>query len=113
MAGSGIFRLGHEAWQRANVMAAASFLQEILVREPDNARVSALSEGLLDVVDPRRRELRQQRELAKATAAAKQERRQAERRAARDRRQTDLRVPAEFDRRSGMDRRVAQNRRKV
>ena len=113
MADSGIFRLGHQAWQRANVIAASSFLREVMAREPDNARVSALYEGLLDVLEPTRHVLRQQRELAQAAAVEKQERRRTERRAGRDRRQTDLRVPAELDRRSGADRRAGRDRRKT
>ena len=112
MADPGIFRLGHQAWQRANVIAAASFLRELLARDPDNARVKALYEGLLDVVEPTRRVQRQQRELAQATKL-KQERRSSERRSGRDRRQTDLRVPAELDRRAGSDRRAGRDRRKT
>ena len=112
MADTGIFRLGHQAWQRANVMAAASFLREILAREPDNVRVAALYEGLLEVVDPPRHVLRQQREMAKSTAIPKQVRRNTDRRSVRNRRQTDLRVPAELDRRSGLDRRAGRDRRK-
>jgi hypothetical protein len=112
VADPGIFRIGHQAWQRANITAAAAFLREILTREPDNARVAALYEGLLDVVDPARRVLRQQRALASATAVGKQIRRHTERRADRDRRQKDLRVPAELDRRSGSDRRTGGERRK-
>lgn len=109
MSDPGIFRLGHQTWQRANVMAAAAFLREILALEPDNVRVTAVYEGLLDVIDPARRVLRLQRELA--NAVEKQERRNIERRAGSDRRQKDLRVPAEFDRRAAA-RRVASDRRK-
>lgn len=112
MADPGIFLVGHKAWQRANVLAVAAYLREIMSREPDNVRVTALYEGLLEVLDPPRRVLRQQRELAKATAVEKQERRAIERRTGQDRRQRDLRVPAELDRRSGLDRRAERDRRK-
>jgi hypothetical protein len=110
---SGIFRAQHQAWQRGNVSAAAAYLREVLDADPNNARVRALHEGLLDVLDPTRRVLRQQRELAKAEAAARAlERRANERRTGVDRRQKDLRVPKEFDRRSGTDRRTGRDRRK-
>ena len=109
MSDSGVFRLGHQEWQRATVLAAVTFLGEILEREPENARVAALREGLLDVLDPLRRIRRQQRELATTT---KSHRRTGDRRGGVDRRQRDLRVPAELDRRSGTDRRSGRDRRK-
>ena len=114
MGDSGIFRAQHLAWQRSNVSAAAAYLREVLDTDPGNARVKALYEGLLDVLDPTRRVARVQRELAKAQAAAQRaERRGIERRAGTDRRQRDIRVPKEFDRRSGVDRRSGKDRRKV
>jgi hypothetical protein len=110
---SGIFRAQHEAWQRGNVQAAAAYLREALAADPANARVKALYEGLLDVLEPTRRVLRMQRELARAEAAARAaERRAGERRTGSDRRQRDIRVPKEFDRRSGVDRRTGKDRRK-
>lgn len=112
MADNGIFRLGHQVWQRANVMAAASYLREILTREPDNLRVRALHDGLLDVIDPTRRVLRQQRELARASSAGTQERRRADRRAGGDRRKTKMSLPAALERRAVVDRRTGRDRRK-
>jgi hypothetical protein len=111
VADTGIFRINQQAWQRANVMAAAAYFREVLGREPQNVRVKALYEGLLDVVEPTRRVVRQQRELA-TTSPAAQERRRTERRTGRERRQRDLSVPAALDRRSGAERRTGQDRRK-
>lgn len=111
MADTGVFRLSHQVWQRANIMAAAGYLREVMSREPDNARVKALYDGLLEVIEPTRRVLRQQRELATAAAAAK-ERRQTERRAGRDRRQFGLGPPGAGERRSGHDRRTGGDRRR-
>ena len=111
MADPGIFRIGHQVWQRANVTAAAAYLRELLAADPDNTRLKVLYEGLLDVMDPTRRVLRQQRELARVAAVAK-ERRGTERRAGRDRRKTRMELPAELERRSGSDRRSGRDRRK-
>lgn len=71
MAETGIFRVSHHGWQRANINAAASYLREVLAGDPANTRVKALHEGLLDVLEPTRRMVRQQRELARVTAAAR------------------------------------------
>lgn len=111
MGDPGIFRINQQVWQKANIMAAAAYLREILSREPDNARVKSLYEGLLDVVEPTRRLVRQQRELATVTSAS-QERRRAERRTGRDRRERDIGVPSPMERRSGHDRRTGRDRRK-
>ena len=110
MADAGIFRLGHQVWQRANIAAAAAYLREVLAREPDNTRVKVLHDGLLDVVDPTRRVLRQQRELATIAGIAKQ-RRAAERRAARERREANVGPPAGSERRAGKERRSGRDRR--
>jgi hypothetical protein len=112
VAESGIFRVAHGVWQRANVIAAAAYLREILAREPDNVRVKALYDGLLEVLDPTRRAVRLQRELASATTAAKRERRSRERRSGVDRRQRPLDGLGELERRSGADRRTGRDRRK-
>jgi hypothetical protein len=109
MADQGIFRIGHQVWQRANITAAAAFLREVLAREPDNLRVKVLHDGLLDVIDPTRRVLRQQRELATVAGIAKQ-RRAAERRAARERRQVNQ-GPSGPERRAGKERRSGRDRR--
>ncbi len=113
MADTGIFKISHQVWQRANIAAATAYLREVLARDPDNARVKALYEGLLDVVEPTRRVLRQQRELATATTHAQQERRRlAERRRAGERRQRALGAPQGGERRSGAERRTGGDRRK-
>jgi hypothetical protein len=89
-------------------MAAAGYLREIMAREPGNARVKALYDGLLEVMEPRRRLLRQEKELA--TAA--KNRLKTDRRAGRDRRQFALGTPGGFDRRSGRERRTGGDRRR-
>jgi hypothetical protein len=111
MADTGIFRIRHQVWQRANITAAAAYLREVLAREPDNTRVKVLHDGLLDVLDPTRRLLRQQRELATIAGMARQ-RRADERRAARERRQMNLGPPAGSERRAGKERRSGRDRRK-
>lgn len=61
MADTGIFKSSHQVWQRANIAAATAYLREALARDPDDSRVKAIYEGLLDVVEPTRRIERQQR----------------------------------------------------
>jgi len=61
VADTGIFKSSHQVWQRANIAAATAYLREVLARDPDDARVKAIYEGLLDVVEPTRRNERQQR----------------------------------------------------
>jgi len=113
VAETGIFRISHQVWQRANIAAATAYLREVLAKDPDNARVKALYEGLLDVVEPTRRVLRQQRELATATTLAQQDRRRlAERRRTGERRLRALDAPHGQERRSGTDRRTGRDRRK-
>jgi hypothetical protein len=111
MGNTGMFRVSHQVWQRANVNAAATYLREVLAADPDNMRVRALHEGLLDVLDPTRRVARQQRELAR-TELPMSERRRTDRRTGADRRQKDLQVPAVMDRRSDADRRTGRDRRR-
>jgi hypothetical protein len=111
VADSGIFRIAHGVWQRANVNAAASYFREILAREPDNVRVRTLYEGMLDVLDPTRRVVRVQRELARATTLARQERRARERRAGSERRKQSIGDLGALDRRSGVERRTGRDRR--
>jgi hypothetical protein len=112
VADTGVFRIGQEAWQRAQIIAAASYLREVLAREPDNVRVKVLHEGLLEVLDPKRRLLRQQRELAIAAAIPVQERRRTERRTGAERRKKTLELPEELERRGGVERRTGRDRRK-
>jgi hypothetical protein len=109
MGETGIFKTGHQVWQRANIMAAANFLREQLARTPEDLRLKSLYEGLLEVLDPSRRTVRVQRELAAASAAAttiRVERRSRERRNS-DRRKVTLGSPMVGERRSGTDRRAS------
>jgi len=104
-----------QAWQRANLVAAINYLGEIIGRSPTDVRAKAVYEGLLEVLDPSRRVMRAQREMADAarTAAlsAKNERRQGERRRT-ERRKVNLGSPYGFERRTGDDRRTGQDRRR-
>ena len=104
-----------QAWQRANLVAAINYLGEIIGRSPTDVRAKAVYEGLLEVLDPSRRVMRAQREMADAarTAAlsAKNERRQGERRRT-ERRKVNLGSPHGFERRTGDDRRTGQDRRR-
>ena len=101
-------------WQRGNIQAAAAYLREIISKGGD-ARAKVAYEGLLDILDPSRRTVRQQREKA-ATAAAVPVHAARERRAARGRRVAERRresvgAPAGLERRSGVDRRTGRRRR--
>jgi hypothetical protein len=113
VADSGIFRTAHQVWQRTNITATAAYLREILKNEPDNARVRALYEGLLDVLEPTRRMVRQQKELAASKASPRHPRSGMERRAGRDRRTQNLPPPNGVDRRRAADRRTGRDRRKT
>jgi len=99
-------------WQRANVLAAAKYLRAIASRSPSDVKVQVVYQGLLEVLEPARRNVRQQRELSDAARSCVTLR---ERRAGRDRRSSDRRrtnrapngTPERrsTDRRSGGDRR--------
>ena len=113
MGDTGIFKTGHQVWQRANIMAAANYLREQLARSPDDLRLKSLYEGLLEVIDPSRRTVRVQRELAASSVAAttvKVERRSRERRNG-ERRKVMIGSPAAVERRSGQERRSGRDRR--
>jgi hypothetical protein len=98
-------------WQRANVLAAAQYLRDIVARRPDDSKGHAVYEGLLEVLEPARRTIRQQRELSEAARLSVMSR---EKRTGIDRRRTDRRrvnrgSPA-GERRKG-ERRTARERR--
>jgi hypothetical protein len=112
VADSGIFKIGHQVWQRAAITAAASYLREVLARDPNDLRVKALYEGLLEVLEPNRRVLRLQRELSDAHGIPIKERRRVERRSGVDRRRKVLELPEELERRGQADRRGPKDRRK-
>ena len=115
MADSGIFRTPPlQGWQRANVVAAANCLREQIAKAPEDHKLRAAYDGLLDLLDPSRQLARRQRELAsaarEAAAAIKAERRRVERRHAGDRRRVNLGPPGP-ERRTGIDRRSGRDRR--
>ena len=104
------------SWQSVNVQAAASYLRERIAAGDDSARTKAIYDGLLEVLDPTRRAVRVQREMAagaKAAAAAavqaERDRRAAERRR-QARRRVNLGSPTGVERRRG-ERRAGQDRR--
>ena len=104
-------------WQRANVQAAATYLRERISAGATDARTKAVYEGLLEVLDPNRRTLRMQREMADAAKAsvpvhATRERRSTiDRRTHKDRRKASLGAPGGVERRTGHDRRTGRDRR--
>lgn len=100
-------------WQRANVLAAAQYLRDIVSRSPGDTKAQAVYQGLLEVLEPARRAIRQQRELSEAARSSvtmREKRGGTERRRSSDRRRVNLGPPAgverrKSERRSGRDRR--------
>jgi len=117
MAESGIYRTpALQGWQRTNVVAAANCLREQIARTPDDSKLRAAYEGLLDLLDPSRLLARKQRQMAdaarQAASALKNERRTTERRAGAERRRMNLGPPPPgVERRKG-DRRTGDDRRR-
>ena len=99
-------------WQRANVLAAAQYLRDIVSRTPGDLKAQAVYQGLLEVLEPARRAIRQQRELsnaARSSVTTREKRTGADRRRT-DRRRANLGAPGgverrRTERRSGRDRR--------
>jgi hypothetical protein len=115
MAESGLFRApALQPWQRAHIVAAANCLREQIARTPEDGKLRAAYEGLLDLLDPSRMVARRQREMASASreaaTALRAERRSRERRTGADRRRINLGAPGP-ERRSGIDRRSGRDRR--
>jgi hypothetical protein len=109
----GVFRAGHQVWQRANIMAAASYFREVLSDNPEDLRLKALYEGLLEVLDPSRRTGRYQRDVAFGVTLVRPESRMGpERRSGRDRRDVEVRPPGGIERRGVSDRRIVRDRRR-
>lgn len=108
MAGSGTPLSG---WQRANILAATQYLREILSRAPDQ-KVQLVYDGLLEVIEPSRRVVRQQREMTAARAAVpvREQRNGSDRRAGVDRRKKTREEPGGEDRRKA-ERRQTERRR--
>jgi hypothetical protein len=112
MGDSGILR-PLTGWQRANVLAAAQHIRELILKTPDDTKSRAVYEGLLEVLEPARRVARQQRELADAAKAAvrvREQRSGRERRSA-ERRTRSLGPPRGTERRRG-ERRSGRDRRR-
>src|SRR3954468_11046661 len=98
MADAGMYRTpALQGWQRTNVIAAANCLREQMARAPEDPKLRAAYEGLLDLLDPSRLLARKQREMAaaarQAATAIRNERRTQDRRRA-DRRRADVGPPA-------------------
>jgi len=106
-------------WQRSNIQAAAAYLRERIAGGATDVRTRTVYEGLLEVLDPRRRTLRLQREQAEAAKAsapvpvARDRRTYSDRRHSTDRRRANLGPPAGVERRSGHDRRTGRDRRNL
>ena len=116
MAESGIYRTpALQGWQRTNVVAAANCLREQIARTPEDAKLRAAYEGLLDLLDPSRMLARKQRQMAdaarQAATALRNERRRIERRSTGDRRRANAGPPTGVERRKG-ERRAGSDRRR-
>ena len=99
-------------WQRANVLAAAQYLREIVSRTPGDTKAATIYQGLLEVLEPARRAIRQQRELSEAARSSvmmREKRTGAERRRL-ERRRVNLGPPAGVERRKN-ERRTGRDRR--
>lgn len=105
-----------ELWQRQAVLAAATLLRERFGMAPEDAKAKAVHDALLEVVEPKRRLLRLQREMSKAADGAaramKADRRgrTRNRRTGWDRRVVDVGSPTGVERRGG-ERRLRDERR--
>jgi hypothetical protein len=99
-------------WQRASVLAAAQYLRDVVSRSPDDAKAQQVYQGLLEVLEPARRTIRQQRELSEAarSSVAMREKRAGRERRANERRRVNLGPPASVERRRG-ERRAGRDRR--
>src|SRR6185436_21142753 len=101
-------------WQRANTQAAAGYLREAISKNPTDVRTKAIYEGLLDILEPTRRAVRLQREMAtaaKTAAIVHRTRAGRERRAPSDRRTLKLESPTGAERRK-TQRRAGRDRRR-
>lgn len=111
---SGTQGSGLSGWQRDNIVAAVVFLRALMAKGADDSRTRGVYDGLMDILDPSRRAVRLQRDLAtaaKAAAKAARERRMnKDRRASSDRRQRNV-GRLEGERRGGRERRKGFDRR--
>jgi hypothetical protein len=106
------------SWQFERIHSAASYMRDRIAAGDDGPRTRAIYAGLLEVLDPARREARIEREMAAAakTAAAiaikaERERRAGQRRRNADRRRTRLGSPTAVDQRTS-ERRTRRDRRR-
>lgn len=105
-----------EVWQRQAVLAAAALLRERFGMAPADAKAKAVHDALLEVVEPKRRSLRLQREMSKAadgaalTMRTERRGRRRDRRTGWDRRVLDVGSPTGAERRDG-ERRLRDERR--
>jgi hypothetical protein len=96
-----------DLWQRQAVLAAAALLRERFGSIASDTKAKAVHDALLEVLDPQRRAIRQQREMSsaagKAAVVLRSERRgnRQERRMGVDRRQVDRGAPMGIERRNG------------
>jgi len=97
---------------RANVLAAAQYLRDIVTRTPNDAKAQQVYQGLLEVLEPARRTIRQQRELSEAAreSVRLREKRAGRERRAVERRRVNLGPPAANERRK-TERRSLRDRR--
>ena len=106
-----------QPWQRTTIQAAASYLRERIAQGAIDPRTKTLYEGLLEVLDPARRSIRLQREMADAAKpvrrvqTARERRTIGERRRREDRRARSLGSPTGLERRRRSDRRAGRTRR--
>lgn len=105
-----------DLWQRQAVLAAASFLRERFQGTANDTRARAVHDALLEVVEPKRRALRLQREMSKAadravlTVNTERRARLRDRRTGWERRVVDIGSPTGLDRRRA-ERRARDERR--
>ena len=92
-------------------MAAAQYLRDVLSRAPDS-KAQVVYDGLLEVLEPSRRAVRLQREMAAARAAipVREKRTGSDRRTGTDRRKRSAEIPGGDDRRKA-ERRKGDRRR--
>jgi hypothetical protein len=100
-------------WQRANVLAAAQYLADVVSRSPDDVKAQGVYQGLLEVLEPARRAIRQQRELSESVPSAEtvREKRAGRERRGADRRRVNLGPQVASVERRKAERRIGRDRR--
>lgn len=100
-----------ELWQRQAVLAAAALLRDRFGMAPDDTKAKAVHDALLEVVEPKRRALRMQREMSTAADGAVLTMKTERRRPARDRRAGERRV-LDVGSPTGVERRSTERRQR-